>query len=186
MDPAIVTVQLEPADLRKFSKFLRGSSWRVWRLYLIALLLFGFSFFLHLQNGRHRGEDLQKSVVSWILPLAPVFLFIIVLLGFYAWWTSRRGTYQKFYPGAFLPITYTVLEEGLYSQNERGEALHFWKTIERFVETNDYFFLTLGKRAGHVIPKRCFSTPEATADFGSQARLQLEKHTPAALAGAAR
>jgi hypothetical protein len=183
MDPATVTVQLQPADIRKFSQFAGRSPRRVWLLFLVAFMFFGTSLVLRLQGARTRGSDLQHTFVDWATPLAPIFIFGVTFVAIYWWRVTSRGNYQKRYPGAFLPTTFSTLDEGLYVQNDRGEILHYWKIIERLGETPDYFFLMIGQRTGHIIPKRCFNTQEAAAVFANQLRLYLEKHAPTALAG---
>ena len=55
------------------------------------------------------------------------------------------------------------------------------RSITRFVETKEDFYVMIAPRNGHVLPKRCFETAEAMAIFQKEMHLHLEKFAPAAL-----
>lgn len=192
MEPATATIQLELADVRRFSRFVRrsqGTKWRRGILFVIALLLIGGSFFLHRNDSRRETLDEDAGLaeprpapsgdlISVIFPGA-VFVGFFV---FFYWRARRPSAYAAIAPGLFLANTYEVHEAGLYCRNERGETLTYWHVIERFVETDQDFYVMLAARSGYVMPKRCFSTAETAAIFTNQLRMHLEKHAPAALA----
>lgn len=183
MDPATVTVQLTPLDIKAFSKFTQGRySWRGTALILLAGVLFSFSFELRGDHDRSGEPSAGGSgFLDAMLPAAvPILIFVGVLV-FLLWKSRQPSNYRKYAPGIFLPNTYTVHEEGLFCQNERGETLNYWKVVLRFVETPNHFFIMLAERNGHILPKRCFPSLEAAALFANQVRLYLEKHAPAAL-----
>jgi hypothetical protein len=186
MDPATVTVQLTLPDIKAFSKFSRGRhSWRSTALILLAGVLLSFSFVLKNDHGRSDAPpaDVGEFLDDMLPALVPILIFVGVLV-FLLWKAKQPSNYQKYAPSIFLPNTYTVHEEGLFCQNERGETLNYWKVVFRFVETPDHFFIMLAERNGHILPKRCFPTSEAAALFANQVRLNLEKYAPAALAAA--
>lgn len=186
MDPASVTVQLTPADIKAFSKTAQGRyRWKNTLLFLLAGALFSISFVLQGDHDRS-GEPAARvsGFLEVMLPaVVPILIFVGVLV-FVLWKSRQPSNYQKYAPGIFLPNTYTVHEEGLFCQNERGETLNYWKIVFRFVETPDHFFIMLAERNGHILPKRCFPSLEAVALFANQVRLNLEKYAPAALAAA--
>jgi hypothetical protein len=190
MDPATVTIQLQPADIRRFTNFAAGGLYR--RLILFfALLFFGINLLISLSEKTSHGPLLQdREFTAKVIGSLAFFLiytvFFLVVVRVVLWWASSRSVYRNTWPAAFLPNTYSVLNEGLFCENELGETLNYWKFIKRFVEQKDHFYIMLSKRRGHVIPKRCFPTLEAGAVFANQVRLQLEKHAPEVLAGAAR
>jgi hypothetical protein len=178
MDPATVTVQLEPADIRKFSKIANrktGSRWKTPLLFIAAGVLFTFSYL---------ADPSRQSFWSSAWPvLSGVLIMVVSIVILYWLRMRRRTTFENYSPGIFSPNTYTALDEGLYCQNDRGETLHYWKIVLRLIETEEYILIMIARRNGHVLPKRCFPTREAAAVFLNQVRMQLEKHAPTALAG---
>jgi len=76
----------------------------------------------------------------------------------------------------FLPNTYRVLDEGLSVENDRGQLLTQWTAIARVAESSKHLYVMETSVRGHAIPKRCFSTSEAAAEFADQVRMQMEKH----------
>ena len=186
MESASVTIQLVPADVRRFSKFV--FTWRKrWKTRILAILAgilvpVSIAVILHTPaDQRRNADDSEPSRFSESLRIWTPFLLFAALYGYMRWRASRPSTYQGSSPGLFLPNTCTVFDEGLFCQNERGETLNYWKVVVRFAETDDYFFVLLAERNGHILPKRCFPTLEAMAIFANQVRQQLEKHAPGAL-----
>ena len=191
MDPASVTVQLNPLDLKRFSRFAANNAgtWLSLRtMVVLALVAFGVgfsrSFRVHPQESvPHEHVASAGTSVPW--GVAPIALFLVIFW-FLLWRAKRPSAYEARSPGVFKLTTYEVTEHGFVSRNERGESVHYWHAILRFAETNEDFYVMLAKQNGHILPKRCFPTLEAMAIFKNQMHLYLEKHAPAALAAKGR
>jgi hypothetical protein len=196
MDPATVTVQLNPEDMRNFTQFATARVRKLGRT--VGLIVVAAVIFTGVYVQKSISPPAPQPTVAPTRPgppsLSPIHWIAVafglsVFVGgrfFLKWATTNPGLYKKSSPGVFDPKTYTVLDEGLLCQYPLGESRDRWPGIVRFVETKDYFFLLVAERRGHVLPKRCFSTSEDTAIFANQIRQHLEKHSPKALGGPAR
>ena len=107
-------------------------------------------------------------------------VFILLLAKF---WVGRRmrseNAWKENNPSLFLPNLYQVLDEGLFVENDRVHLLTRWTAIVRVAESAKYFYVMETQIRGHILPKRCFSDPQAAANFADQVRLQMEKHAAA-------
>lgn len=182
MEPARVTVLLVPGDLQRFVRFVAGYRRTMkQRLVLFAISSLTVAAYVFLMPGG--GESRREP--NTLYRFYPVGL-IVLGGGVYAWAhlrLRRRSFWERHTPGALVANTYEVREAGLHCESERGEVLNRWMAVERLVETDEYLYVMLAERQGHVLPKRCFPSLEAAASFASQVRLHLEKQAPPALAG---
>jgi hypothetical protein len=194
METASVVIQLQPADLKRFERFVGMGlqvNWRVLILFAVAILLIGGGFLLRdgLHESRAASEQFEYNAPRSARPAdiivsgLPIVLFLGIFAFFYRQARSASA-YEKVAPGIFLPTTYEVRESGLFCGSERAETVAFWHSVARFSETDEDFYVMLGAKNGHVLPKRCFPTSEAAAIFANQIRVHLEKHARAALASA--
>ncbi|HSI12504.1 MAG TPA: YcxB family protein [Chthoniobacter sp.] len=187
--PITFTIELTSVEVSRFFKYVNYS--RTWRI-AAAILAFILMNLLLVADSLQHSESRHPIQDLWLPFVATVVFFGAVF------YKTRRGL-KEMMPGLFLPTTFTVLDEGLLSSNARGELMQCWKSAERFVETEDDFFVMFAKGTGHpfpkrcspklegaasshILPKRCFSTKEAAAIFANQVRLHVEKYAPSALA----
>jgi len=184
LEPAAVTVQLEPEDLRRFNRFLPGAWWRRLTFWAFIAIFVAGMFFVPSQIPSDRLISAPGAAPD------PVFVFfihygvplmVLIFFGFSFWRASRPSHYRKQFPNLFVPMTYTVSDEGLLGKSENGEFVTDWRAVFQFAETDGYFYVLLAKRRGMVLPKRCFPSKEAAAIFANQVRLHLEKHARNAL-----
>ena len=194
MDPATVTIQLEPGDMQNFSQFVAArTKRRILAIFVVAVVIF---IVFNVVRSTFVPPPRPAVVPTHQGPPAPpTFGWVPIVLGlggivagkiWIRWLTGRQSLYKKTTPAAFDPRTYTVLDKGLRCQYELGESMEHWPAIVRFTETPDYFFIMVAERRGHILPKRCFATSEDAAIFANQVRQHLAMQAPKALAGAAR
>jgi len=181
MEYASVTVQLTIEDIVAFSSFNakeRKGKWRPFVLVGLAAMAFSGSYILSARRGP--GTLAERGFHWGFLSVALAGLFLVTLSRFWARRKFRSESYwRKTNPALFAPNLYQVLDEGLYLENDRGQFLTRWAAITRIVESAKHFYVMETRAVGHSFPKRCFSTPEAAANFADQVRFQIEKHAAA-------
>ena len=133
-------------------------------------VMIGVDYMLRLGASDGAEAGAPSSVLSAPLKL---ILVSLVLIGWNRWRVRRRSFWQQYAPGAMEPNLYQVLDEGFYCENTRGQSLNRWTAVERLLETKDYLYVMTALRNGHVLPKRCFTSPEDATAFAGQIRQRL-------------
>ncbi|MEP3345461.1 MAG: YcxB family protein [Litoreibacter sp.] len=87
--------------------------------------------------------------VGWVWIGAAVIFAVMTIMRNVLW---RRG-YRKMVKYT-APINVTFSHDMVETQSAQGQSALPWTTFKKYVETPDYFFLTLPKRGLSIIPKR--------------------------------
>jgi hypothetical protein len=105
-------------------------------------------------------------VAVWVL-IGVLLLLLAVML----WWSPRLMAKQ---PGILLEREIVVDDEGFRSRSTQLDVLHPWRSIVELDEVDTHFFVFVGPQVAHIVPKRFFSTPEASQRFGEAVRAGIE------------
>jgi hypothetical protein len=177
MDPITFNIQLTSADLQAFTRYAFGKSLRPTRvilLFIIAVVLVGGAMYLKnpspaLQAPLPRGSS---SLPNALYNALPILIFVVAFLFFLRRQLSK--TAEKNSPDALLPQILQVTDEGIYSENATSNAMNKWAGVRSLAETKAHYFVMLAPHRGYIIPKRCFTTPDAEAAFGNTIRNFIE------------
>ncbi|MFZ3589673.1 YcxB family protein [Bacillus sp. DJP31] len=59
----------------------------------------------------------------------------------------------------------TLTSEGIFDEGETNSTKSQWSTIEKFMDTDDYFFIYNSSVSAYIVPKRTFTKEEDRAEF---------------------
>jgi hypothetical protein len=128
-----------------------------------AILLFGFIAHLHITEKR-------PDFIATVRPLfiyGVAALFVIFALPGLAVARRLRD------PRAKNGFTYIVSNEGVRVEGSAGRAENNWTAFLRAREAHRVFSLFVTRDSFHVLPKRCFASPEDMDLFRAIVRANL-------------
>ncbi len=70
------------------------------------------------------------------------------------------------------PHSFNVADEAVFTKSDIGEAKLTWDYFQKWKEGKNLFLLYQSDVMFHIVPKRCFASPEEMAQFR---KLLLEK-----------
>ncbi|WP_298257078.1 YcxB family protein [uncultured Litoreibacter sp.] len=95
------------------------------------------------------------ALVLWDVPTGWIWIGGAVLLG--AMTIARNLLWQRGYRKMVkyrAPITASFMPEMIEVQSAEGESTLPWATFKKYIETPEYFFITMPRRGLSIIPKR--------------------------------
>ena len=108
---------------------------------------------------------------GWIWLFAAVMFVALTLLREGLW----RSSYRKMSKYK-APITVTFTSDAIKTETREGESTLPWTVFFKYTETENYFFLHLGKRGLSILPKSSAQTPEDLLEL----REKIATNLPAA------
>jgi xanthosine utilization system XapX-like protein len=66
-----------------------------------------------------------------------------------------------------------IREDALVARSETSESIHLWKGFQKMRDAGGFIFLYVGGNIVHYIPRRCFPSPAAAADFKNQIKAHV-------------
>jgi peptidase C13-like protein/YcxB-like protein len=109
-----------------------------------------------------------SSIVQSLVPGRPfvqVFAFLIAYTIFYYFW-SRYARRAAGWGGASLgPRTFSLTPEGFEERGPLSSSLSQWPAVRAIEETPEHLFVFTDETVAHIVPRRCFATPEEYEAF---------------------
>ena len=107
----------------------------------------------HRSAGLNIAGAIITALVLSVLVGAIAYVFLVITV-----WTSNYGSVLS-------EQTVRITEEGLWTTSEAGEGTLKWTGIHRIVSTKRLLIIFVNGTSARIIPKRCFTTPQAAEDF---------------------
>lgn len=142
-----VTYTLTAADVAHFQRYLlrRSQSWkspRTWGVVVLLLLLGSFLLAM--------SSDTKDFLLTFVLPIALVFIFWIVFLRF------ALARQAKNTPGLGDVQTLQIGPQHFIQTTATSETKMLWRGISDIAQDANYLYLLLNKQRGYLVPKRAF------------------------------
>lgn len=136
--------------------YINGSSWvflhRLRTSKLVCLLLLVVSFGVAAYFQFQFGNGLL-ALLGMICLIAVEIAFILLIT------RIKCGRLYSRISEAFQNISYTLDDAGIAYDKDGNHLHHPWMLFKSFWNSSKYLILTRVDVSGHVIPKRCFTSP---------------------------
>jgi len=160
-----LTIQLTPEDYIKANLVhMRPRpviKWVGYFMLLLVVIVLGLSIYEAIAHQKSFSDSI------WIIA---ALAYLAFLFGFLRPRRIRKIFRQQ--ESLHMPYSFTVADDAVLTKSENGEARLAWDYFSKWKEGKDLFLLYQSDVMFHMVPKRCFASPEEMTQFR---KLLLEK-----------